>query len=325
MQTLSQIQALFQQYLADNQFKSEPTELYEPVNYILSIGGKRLRPALLLLSYNLFDEKVENALPAAFAVEVFHNFTLLHDDIMDEAPLRRGKPTVHHRYDLNTGILSGDVMMIYTYKYLAQTEDKSKLPEIISIFNKVAIEVCEGQQRDMNFETRDNVKIDEYLEMIRQKTAVLLAGAMKIGAILGGATSQQAHEIYQFGENIGLAFQLQDDILDTFGDPKKFGKKTGGDIAQNKKTYLLLKAFELADLETKNLLNLLSDFDSKNESEKIQGVISIYNSLNIRQIANEKQIEYQEKAFESLNNTGLPEGKLNVIKKLAEMLLEREV
>ena len=325
MQTLSQIQALFQQYLADNQFESKPTELYEPVNYILSIGGKRLRPSLLLLSYNLFDEKVENALPAAFAVEVFHNFTLLHDDIMDEAPLRRGKPTVHHKYDLNTGILSGDVMMIYAYEYLAQTEDKSKLGEIISIFNQVAIEVCEGQQRDMNFETRNNVKIDEYLEMIRQKTAVLLAGAMKIGAILGGATPEQANQIYQFGENIGIAFQLQDDLLDTFGDPEKFGKKTGGDIAQNKKTYLLLKAFELADLETKNRLNQLLDLDSKNEAQKIKGVVDVYNSLNIREIANKKQFKYQEKAFESLKNTGLPEERLKVMKDLAETLLEREV
>jgi geranylgeranyl diphosphate synthase type II len=325
MQTLSQIQALFQRYLIENKFQNEPQELYEPINYILSIGGKRLRPALLLLSYQLFDKNIEKALPAAFAIEVFHNFTLLHDDIMDEAPLRRGKPTVHHKYDVNTGILSGDVMLIFAYDYLTKVEDPSKIPAIFSVFNQVSLEVCEGQQYDMNFETRNDVNIAEYLDMIRQKTAVLLGGAMKIGAILGNATKEQADKIYQFAVNIGIAFQLQDDILDTFGDPEKFGKKVGGDIAQNKKTFLLLKAFELADTDTERELNRLLELDGSQETEKIEGVKKVYNKLNIKDLANDLKNEYQKKAFEDLDSLGVKNEGLNVIRKLSEDLLVREI
>ncbi|MDF1865812.1 MAG: polyprenyl synthetase family protein [Saprospiraceae bacterium] len=325
MQTLSQIQILFQQYLVDHQFQNKPQELYDPVNYILSIGGKRLRPALLLLSYQLFDEDIDKALPAAFAIEVFHNFTLLHDDIMDEAPLRRGKPTVHHKYDLNTGILSGDVMMIYAYDYLTKIQDSTKIPAILSVFNQVAIEVCEGQQYDMNFESKNDVKITEYLDMIRQKTAVLLAGGMKIGAILGNANEKQADQIYQFAENIGIAFQLQDDILDTFGDPEKFGKKVGGDIAQNKKTFLLLKAFELADEDLRKELFRFIDMKEDRELEKIDGVKGVYRLLNIKEIANKEKEKYQKKAFEYLHKLGVKSEKLKIIKKLAEELLDREI
>ena len=247
MRSLSQLQELFQKYISDNQFSDTPTELYDPVNYILSLGGKRLRPILLLMAYNLFKTDVEKALPAAFSVEVFHNFSLMHDDIMDKAPLRRGKPAVHIKYNESTGILSGDVMLIYAFKYLMKLEDQNSLLEIIKLFNQIAIDVCEGQQFDMNFENRTEVTIDEYINMIGLKTAALLAGAMKMGALIAGASDKDAQLLYDFGKNVGIAFQLQDDILDTFGDPEKFGKKVGGDIAQNKKTYLALRAMELAN------------------------------------------------------------------------------
>lgn len=323
MQTLSQIQEQFQRYLSENQFQNPPFELYDPVNYILSIGGKRLRPAVLLMSYNLFKDDIAKALPAAFAIEIFHNFTLLHDDIMDEAPLRRGHPTVHHKYDLNTGILSGDVMMIYAYHYLAQIEDKTKVSELLTVFNKVGIEVCEGQQYDMNFEKRDDVKIEEYVKMIRRKTAVLLGGAMKIGAIIAGASTEDAQHIYDFGEKVGIAFQLQDDLLDTYGDPEKFGKKVGGDIIQNKKTFLLLKALELANPTQKEELSRLLQTTNMEESEKVEKVVQIYNDLNIKSLSGLKKEEYQKEAFEHLEAVSIDEHRKSVLKKLAEQLLER--
>ena len=271
--------------MQDNQFQNAPAELYAPVNYILSIGGKRLRPVLVLMSHALFNEAIEKSLPAAFAVEVFHNFTLLHDDIMDEAPLRRGQPTVHEKYDVNTGILSGDVMMIAAYDSLSKVADESKIPALYKTFNKVAIEVCEGQQYDMNFETRNDVTISAYLKMIELKTSVLLAGAMQMGAIIGDASAADIENIYQFGLNVGLAFQIQEDILDTFGDPEKFGKKVGGDIVQNKKTYLVLKALEVADETSQQALQTLMTTPTVDESTKIEAVKKIFNNLNVRNLA----------------------------------------
>ena len=325
MQTLSQFQECFQGYLVGNQFYSEPTELYAPVNYILSIGGKRLRPVLVLMSHALFDDAYEKSLPAAFAVEVFHNFTLLHDDIMDEAPLRRGQPTVHIKYDVNTGILSGDVMMIAAYDYLSKVADETKIPALYKTFNKVAIEVCEGQQYDMNFETRDNVTIAEYLRMIELNTSVLLAGAMQMGAIISNASAEDVEHIYQFGRNVGLAFQIQDDILDTYGDPEKFGKKVGGDIVQNKKTYLVLKALEIANESNKNALLSLMTTPTVNELIKIQAVKDIFNELNIRELAEAVKEDYLQTAFEHLAEVSVSEERKSVLTKLANDLMMREV
>jgi len=325
MQKLNQLQSLFRDYLVANQFKQAPQELYEPVNYILNLGGKRLRPVLLLMSYNLFDEKVEKALPAAYAVEIFHNFSLLHDDIMDEAPLRRGQPTVHIKYNTNTGILSGDVMLIYAYEYLTKVEDKSKIASLVKVFNRVAIEVCEGQQYDMNFEERTEVQIDEYLKMIELKTSVLIGGGMEMGAILAGADASDANHIAEFGKNVGIAFQLQDDILDTFGDPEKFGKKVGGDIAQNKKTYLILKAMEVADSDTAASLQELMSTTPADEVTKIKTVTSIFTQLNIRQLAEELKEEYLDKAFMHLDAVQVADSRKIELRELANQLMGREV
>ncbi len=324
MYTLIEIQDKFQTYLNEHTFNQTPQALYAPVNYILSIGGKRLRPALLLMAANLFKDDIEGALPAAFAVEVFHNFTLLHDDIMDEAPLRRGKPTVHHKYNVNTGILSGDVMLIYAYQYLNGLSDKSKLHRILEIFNKTAIEVCEGQQYDMNFETQSDVTIKAYLKMIELKTSVLLAGGMQIGALITGASEQDAEHVYEFGRNVGLAFQLQDDILDAFGDPEKFGKKVGGDIIQNKKTYLYLKALEMASDADKTELK---DWFSKTEVEeasKIERVKAIFKQSGVLDAAQKLQKEYQNKAFFYLNQISIDKARKERLISLANQMLNRE-
>lgn len=325
MQNLRQLQHTFLQYMQDHPFAAKPTELYAPVDYILNLGGKRLRPVLLLMSYNLFDEAVERALPAAYAIEIFHNFSLVHDDIMDEAPLRRGKPTVHLKYDTNTGILSGDVMLIYAYDYLAKIDDPTLIAPLIHIFNQLAIEVCEGQQYDMNFETLDRVEIEDYLQMITLKTSVLIAGAMKMGALIAGAGEEDANHLYEFGKNIGIAFQLQDDILDTFGDPEKFGKKVGGDIVQNKKTYLLLKALELAEGATQSTLQEILSTSSMEEQAKVSAVTTIYESLKIREDAERIKEKYQTIAFEHLAAVAIPSERKKVLEALANELMGREI
>lgn len=282
MSDIAHIQSLFSDYLAKHFFQQQqPAELYEPINYILQLGGKRLRPALALMSCQIFDESVEKALPVAYAIEIFHNFSLVHDDIMDQAPLRRGQPTVHHRYNVNTGILSGDVMLIYAYEYLLKTDNKALHSDLVRVFNRVAIEVCEGQQMDMNFEKRTNVTIPEYLKMIELKTAALIGGALELGALVGGATPQEAHHLALFGRNAGIAFQLQDDLLDAFGDPQKVGKKPGGDIAQNKKTFLILKALETANAATRAALMQWMTTTPANEQEKIDQVTAMLLNLHI--------------------------------------------
>lgn len=323
MQILHQIQKLFESYLAANRFDRFPPELYSPINYILSIGGKRLRPAALLLSHRLFDEDIEKALPAALAIELFHNFTLIHDDIMDEAPLRRSHPTVHYKYGLNAGVLSGDAMLVLAYEFLLKMETPCQ-GEIWQIFNKTALEVCEGQQMDINFESRPDVKIEEYIRMIELKTSVLVAAAMKMGALSGGASTGDAELIYEFGRNLGIAFQLQDDLLDAYGDPKKFGKKSGGDIAQNKKTFLYLKAFELADRREKDLLIRLYSGDNRPEEEKVGQVMELFNQLNIRNLAEKEQLRYQEVALESLERISVSEDRKVALKEFANGLMQRE-
>lgn len=279
---------------------------------------------MLLMAYSLFKDDPERALPASYAIEMFHNFSLVHDDIMDEAPLRRGKPTVHNKFDANTGILSGDVMLILSYSSLMKT-DTTKKDALVLLFNDIATKVCEGQQMDMNFETRVEVEIDEYIKMISYKTAALLAGGMKIGALIADAEEKDANLVFDFAWNIGIAFQLQDDILDTYGDPKKFGKKVGGDIVQNKKTYLVLKALELANEETATRLNGLMNTPTENENEKIETVKEIFNSLDIRREAEKLKKAYQVKAFDALDAVGVSEERKQGLVDIANQLMGREV
>jgi geranylgeranyl diphosphate synthase type II len=323
MRELNDLQLLINDAVVKMAYPAYPAELYEPISYILNLGGKRMRPALLLMACDLFGGDVEKALPPALAIEVFHNFTLMHDDIMDNAPLRRGKVTVHERWNKNAAILSGDVMLIEGYKLMMQVEDRL-LRTILDIFNNTAVGVCEGQQLDMDFEVRNDVRIDEYINMIRLKTAVVLGGALKIGALIGGAENRDAELLSEFGENLGLAFQLQDDILDVYGDPEKFGKQVGGDIISNKKTYLLIKALELADDDQAQELNQwfsLKEFDAQ---EKITAVTAIYNNVQVKSHAETTMHTYADKAFEALEKINLPEENKQYLRDFADGLMVRE-
>ena len=303
--------------------KRNPLNLYTPVDYSLGIGGKRLRPVLVLLSNNLFTDEIKNAVPAAIAVEVFHNFTLLHDDIMDKADVRRNKPTVHKKFNENSAILSGDAMAFLSYQYLMET-NSPKISEVIRLFSKTAIEVCEGQQFDMNFENRLDVTESEYLEMIRLKTAVLLACSLKTGALIANANDEVANQLYQFGINLGLAFQLQDDLLDTFGDRKTFGKRIGGDIIANKKTYLLIKALETSSAEThKELLEWLHKKKFVTD-DKIKAVTAIYSQLQIQELTQQKIDFYFQKSTQLLQKISVPENKKFPLTDLSKRMLKRE-
>ncbi len=326
MQAMHSFRQAFEQYMKQHPFSNTtPIELYQPIDYMMNLGGKRMRPVMLLMSYALFRDDFERALPAAYAIEIFHNFSLVHDDIMDNAPVRRGQPTVHEKWHPNIGILSGDAMLVYAYQYLLELEDKSHLDQIISTFNRFAIEVCEGQQYDMNFEERDDVSIAEYLKMIELKTSVLLAGAMKIGALIAHANPKDIEHIYEFGRNVGLAFQLQDDYLDTFGDPAKFGKKVGGDIVQNKKTYLILKALEVADSDTRQQLRNLMSNKPANEEAKIQTVMQLLKRLNIPELTAQKKLEYQLTAYRHLEAVQVEATRKRAILAIAAYLLERDM
>ncbi|MCB0625902.1 MAG: polyprenyl synthetase family protein [Saprospiraceae bacterium] len=324
MHAFQRFQQQFTTYLERHPFAGQPPALYEPVNYILSLGGKRLRPAVVLMACHLFHEEEEAALPAALAVEVFHNFTLVHDDIMDEAPLRRGQATVHQRYGLNAGILSGDVMLILAYEGLLQAYEAGQAADLLRVFNRVAREVCEGQQYDMSFESREDVSIPEYLRMIELKTAVLFGGALEMGAIVGRGGAENARQLYEFGRNAGIAFQLQDDILDTFGDPEKFGKKVGGDIVQNKKTYLVLKALEDgSDLQRDRLRHLLS-IQPSDERAKVEEVRALFETLHIREKAEQVKADFRQKAHRHLEAVKAPSARKAVLQELADYLLGRE-
>jgi geranylgeranyl diphosphate synthase type II len=323
MKKLKYLQSIIEEAITKLEIPAHPVELYEPVKYILSLGGKRMRPALLLMACDMFGGDVEAALFPALAIEVFHNFTLVHDDIMDNAPLRRGKATVHERWGQNAGILSGDVMLVLAYQLMMKVEDRL-LRTVLDVFNQTAVGVCEGQQLDMDFEKRQTVHIDEYLEMIRLKTSVLLGGALKIGALIGGADLADAELLYSFGEHLGIAFQLQDDILDVYGDPDKFGKQVGGDIISNKKTYLLIKALELAKVAQASELNdwiNLKDFDS---GEKVNAITELYNQLNVRQHAENEMEAHAEKAFKALDQINLPAEQKQYLRYFADGLLVRE-
>lgn len=324
MNQLDQLRNYYEQYAANHQFTKAPKGLYEPVDYILNIGGKRLRPLMLLMTAKLFTDDLEKALAPAYAIEIFHNFTLVHDDIMDAAPLRRGKTTVHHKWNVNTGILSGDVMLVQAYEYLRQV-DNTILSEVIRIFNEVAVGVCEGQQYDVDFETMDRVTIPQYIKMIELKTSVLVAGAMRIGALVGGANEEDAYNLGEFGRNIGIAFQLQDDILDTYGDPEKFGKKVGGDIAQNKKTFLVLKSLELAHPDVATRLKDLLSMYPEDEAGKIREVTAIFDYLDIRNHANQKKEEYLNLAYKHLKAVNISEDKKQLLYDFAKFLIHRDV
>ena len=265
--------------MSDLYYPSTPKHLYDSIKYVLNIGGKRIRPILMLLSHQLFSDDIEKSLKAALGIEVFHNFTLLHDDIMDESPLRRGLQTVHEKWDNNTAILSGDTMLVQAFDLISQVENKN-LRKVLEVFNKASTEVCEGQKWDMNFEERKDVTLSEYLKMIEYKTSVLLATSLQIGGINAGASAEQQHHLYEFGKNIGISFQLKDDLLDVFGNPETFGKQVGGDIIANKKTFLYLKALQLANgSQRKQLIQLFSEVENEN---KVDEVKSIFSDLNIQ-------------------------------------------
>ena len=324
MRTISEYQDLISRHFESIKYQKEPYNLYEPIRYILSLGGKRLRPVLTLMATEVFDVDCQKALAAATAVEVFHNFSLIHDDIMDDAPLRRGNETVHEKWNINTGILSGDAMLILAYQYFEAYEPKI-FQELAKLFSKTALEVCEGQQYDVDFETRDDVTIPEYLKMIEYKTAVLVAAAMKMGAIVAETTEENKNLIYDFGLNLGLAFQLQDDYLDAFGNPETFGKQVGGDIIENKKTYLYLKAMEFASVKEKEQLLHLFSFQSSENTDKINSVKGIFNQTRAS-AATQKAIEnYTFKALETLAKMNIGNDKKAILKAFAENLMSRNV
>ena len=309
--------------IAKLDFSHKPPQLYEPISYILSLGGKRMRPVLLLMACDMFGKSIEDAIPQALAIEIFHNFTLVHDDIMDQAPKRRNQLTVHAKWNENTGILSGDVMLVCAYQQLCKSEDKY-LAQLLQLFNKTAIEVCEGQQFDMNYETETNVSISEYLRMIELKTAVLLGCSLQTGSIIAGGSSEDHHNIYEFGRNIGIAFQLQDDLLDVFGDPDKFGKQIGGDIISNKKTFLYLKAIEIGTTEQKTELNELFGSIETDNSEKIDIVTRIYNDLSIQYQTEKAMAGYYDSAISFLDKINVPEDRKLPLRNFANRLMIRE-
>lgn len=324
MLTTLEYQEQFLIYLEEKKTNKEPKNLYDPINYILELGGKRMRPVLTLMSAEIFDIKFKKALPAALAVEVFHNFSLIHDDIMDDAPLRRGKATVHEKWNINTGILSGDAMLILAYQNFEQYQPKI-FRKLAKLFSKTALEVCEGQQWDVDFEKRNDVSIPEYLQMIEYKTAVLVAAAMKMGAIIAETSKENANLIYEFGLNLGLAFQLQDDYLDAFGDPKTFGKQVGGDIIENKKTYLYLKALEFSSKEEQAELIQLFSSQPEDSTEKINSAKAIFNSSGASQATQLAIQEYTLKAFETLDKIDIKKEKKEILKTFGENLMERKV
>ncbi|MCF1421703.1 polyprenyl synthetase family protein [Mangrovimonas futianensis] len=324
MQQISFYQEVFLNYLETFKVQKEPANLYNPINYILSLGGKRLRPVLTLMTSDIFSGDHQKALDAALSIEVFHNFSLIHDDIMDDAPLRRGNETVHEKWDINTGILSGDAMLILAYQ-LFENYESEIFKDLAKLFSKTALEVCEGQQYDIDFETRDDVTIAEYLKMIEYKTAVLIGAAMKMGAIVAQASEEDQDRIYDFGKNLGVAFQLQDDYLDAFGDPKTFGKQVGGDIIENKKTYLYLKGLEMASSDSRNQLQGFYSAKTNDGGEKIEAVKTIFADSGSADATKLAIKEYTEKAFSMLDNLDISADKKQLLRAFGEQLMNRTV
>ncbi|UQD55772.1 polyprenyl synthetase family protein [Flavobacterium sp. K5-23] len=324
MHAIYEYQEFFSSYLKKQTILKEPKNLYEPIAYIVGLGGKRMRPVLTLMAAEVFNADYEKALPAAMAVEVFHNFSLVHDDIMDDAPLRRGNPTVHEKWNINTGILSGDAMLILAYQFFEQYEPVI-FRDLAKLFSKTALEVCEGQQWDVDFETRDDVTIPEYLKMIEYKTAVLVAAAMKMGAIVAETSEENANLIYEFGLNLGLAFQLQDDYLDAFGNPETFGKQVGGDIIENKKTYLYLKAIAFSEKTQADELRKLFAIQPEDNSNKIESAKKIFNDSGASAATQQAIKEYTFKAFETLDKMNIEDDKKEVLRVFGQNLMGRNV
>lgn len=322
--TASQLLDKVNDYLKNMPYARPPQGLYEPIAYELSLGGKRIRPVLMLMAYNLYQDNVDAILSQAAGLETYHNHTLLHDDVMDKADMRRNKPTVHNVWNENTAILSGDAMLILAYRLMADCP-KDKLADVLHVFTETTMEICEGQQWDMEFETRMDVKVEEYIEMIRLKTSVLLAAALKIGAMLGGASDEDAQKLYDFGVKIGLAFQLQDDWLDVYGDPKVFGKNIGGDILCNKKTYMLITALEEADEEQRAVLEGWLAAHDYVPAEKIAAVTALYNDIGVGKRCQEKAESLNAEGFGILDSINLPEERKAVLREYACSMLNRNV
>lgn len=323
MKTADEILKMVNEFLDHLSYDRKPESLYEPIKYVLSMGGKRIRPTLMLLAYNLYKENPEDILMNACALETYHNYTLLHDDLMDNADMRRGHLTVHKKWNDNTAILSGDSMLVLAFQRMMQCDTKH-LKDILDLFTVTALEIGEGQQYDMEFETRNDVKEEEYIEMIRLKTSVLLACALKIGAILADASAEDADNLYKFGEQIGLAFQLQDDYLDVYGDSKVFGKEIGGDITSNKKTYMLINAFNKAnDAQREELTRWVSArvFD---RNEKVDAVTRLYNEIGIDQLAQDKIAYYFAQSKKFLDAVNVPEEKKEELRKYAQKMMKRQ-
>ncbi len=323
MLTTEEIQKIVEKTFDLNEFMRTPPELYDPISYILSLGGKRIRPVLLLMACDMFGGDVQEAIPAATAIEIFHNFSLVHDDIMDHAPMRRGSTTVHEKWDSNTAILSGDTMLVLAYDQLLKLKNKF-LRDILAAFNQTAREVCEGQQFDMNFETDEKVSIDDYLMMIRLKTAVLLGASLKIGTIIAGSSPNNIDNMYHFGIHTGMVFQLKDDLLDSYGDEKTFGKMQYSDILANKKTYLFLKALELADEQDKEMLKHYYSGIPFPVEEKVRAVMNLYNKLSIRDETHKLIEEHYSHAIQYLDKIELSEeGKANLAE-FTHKLMDRD-
>ncbi len=322
MNNMKKFLALIEKEIKRQKFGKKPDSLYEPIRYIMALGGKRLRPLLVLLSYSLYKRNPESIIKYAVAVEAFHNFTLMHDDIMDNAPLRRGKTTVHEKWNVNTAILAGDVMLVKVYEMFLDLPEK-KLVAVLKAFNQCAAEVCEGQQWDMEFETREKVSEREYIAMIRQKTAVLLGFSLELGAILADASEKDRAALREFGVNLGIGFQLKDDWLDVYADTKKFGKQVGGDIISNKKTYLLIKALERVQGTQKTELNNWLSAKRFSKIKKVKAVTSIYNSLNVDELTENKAADYFMKAFMKIDELSLNE-RSKELKFFASQLIDRE-
>lgn len=323
MKTADELLTQVNAFLDALPYERTPKSLYEPIRYVLSMGGKRIRPVLMLLGYNLYKEDTDKILMNAIALETYHNYTLLHDDLMDQADLRRGHETVHKKWDANTAILSGDSMLVLAYERMAQC-DSRHLADVLRLFTTTALEIGEGQQYDMEFETRDDVREEEYIEMIRLKTSVLLACALKIGAILADAPAEDADSLYKFGEQIGLAFQLQDDYLDVYGDSKVFGKKIGGDITSNKKTFMLINAFSHADEAQRLELEKWVNAKSFDREEKIAAVTRLYNEIGIDKMAQDKIAYYFEQSKKYLDAVQVPAERKEELLKYAQRMMKRK-
>lgn len=323
MKTADELLTQVNAFLDALPYERTPKSLYEPIRYVLSMGGKRIRPVLMLLGYNLYKEDTDKILMNAIALETYHNYTLLHDDLMDQADLRRGHETVHKKWNANTAILSGDSMLVLAYERMAQC-DSRHLADVFSLFTTTALEIGEGQQYDMEFETRDDVREEEYIEMIRLKTSVLLACALKIGAILAEAPAEDAGNLYKFGEQIGLAFQLQDDYLDVYGDSKVFGKKIGGDITSNKKTFMLINAFSHANEAQRQELEKWVNAKSFDREEKIAAVTRLYNEIGIDKMAQAKIAYYFEQSKKYLDAVQVPAERKEELQKYAQRMMKRK-